>query len=181
MTNDAAASAETRKAAYAAEEEEEEVLTPEEERRRHALFQEHLGEVLAEHDKAVSEEPDKTEEWVSPIEDRDGKWVILYRTVFGTFDSEEAVEGWAMTQYPAARRWAQQLEAFFDRTEEQIDAPTPAHYTNFPNNNDWTKKPTNLLGADRRNFYKIEKWSRKAWACSGALLIAANAAASFHK
>ena len=80
VTNDAAASAEARKAAYAAEEEEE-VLTPEEERRRHALFQEHLGEVLAEHDKAVPEEPDKTEEWVSPIEDRDGKWVILYRTV----------------------------------------------------------------------------------------------------
>jgi hypothetical protein len=56
VTNDAAASAEARKAAYAAEEEEE-VLTPEEERRRHALFQEHLGEVLAEHDKAVPEEP----------------------------------------------------------------------------------------------------------------------------
>ena len=110
VTNDAAASAEARKAAYAAKEEEE-VLTPEEERRRHALFQEHLGEVLAEHDKAVPEEPDKTEEWVSPIEDRDGKWVILYRTVFGTFDSEEAAEGWAMTHYPAARRWAQQLEA----------------------------------------------------------------------
>lgn len=109
VTNDAA-SAEARKAAYAAEEEEE-VLTPEEEQRRHALFQEHLGEVLAEHDKAVPEEPDKTEEWVSPIEDRDGKWVILYRTVFGTFDSEEAAERWAMTHYPAARRWAQQLEA----------------------------------------------------------------------
>ena len=46
------------------------MLTPEQERRRHALFQEHLGEVLAEHDKAVPEEPDKTEEWVSPIEDR---------------------------------------------------------------------------------------------------------------
>ena len=92
VTNDAAASAQARKAAYAAEEEEG-VLTPEEERRRHALFQEHLGEVLAEHDKAVPEEPDKTEEWVSPIEDRDGKWVILYRTVFGTFDSEEAARG----------------------------------------------------------------------------------------
>ena len=58
VTNDAAASAGARRAAYAAEEEEK-VLTPEQERRRHALFQEHLGEVLAEHDKAVPEEPSR--------------------------------------------------------------------------------------------------------------------------
>jgi hypothetical protein len=65
----------------------------------------------------------RTEEWMTPIEGKNGKWVILYRTVFGTFDSEETAERWAMTHYPDARRWAQEQEASEPAPADDLGIP----------------------------------------------------------
>jgi ParB-like chromosome segregation protein Spo0J len=71
-----------------------------------------------------AEKPRVLEEYLGSIEGagRTGKYVILYRAVFGPFDSEEEAQRWAQARYPYAGRWG-------DKEVEQeppaVVQPTP--------------------------------------------------------
>jgi hypothetical protein len=70
--------------------------------------------------KAGPEVPGILEEYSSAIEagGRTGNYVILYRAVFGPFDSEEEAQRWAQARYPHAGRW--------DDKEEETEPEPPA-------------------------------------------------------